>query len=299
MPQQTRGLGRGLGALIPAAGRGGEPEDGATASPGILEVPVGDIIPNPRQPRSQVVPESLAELAASIREHGVLQPLIVTRGRPTDRAPYQLIAGERRWRAAQQAGLAVVPVIIKEATPQQLLELALVENIQRADLNALEEAEAYKALIHDFKLSQQEVAERVGRSRVAVANSLRLLRLPEPVKGFLAHGELTEGHARALLGLDDEGQILAAAEQVTGRGLNVRQTEELVRRLLADQNAEPENADEPVAADPHTRRLEDAFRGALGTKVALTRGKRGGRLVISFYSDEELQTIYERIVGNE
>lgn len=301
MPQPTRGLGRGLGALIPQAGRAGEPpEEGTQPVPGILQVPVGDILPNPRQPRGKIAPESLSELAASIREHGLLQPLIVTRGRPTDRAPYQLIAGERRWRAAQLAGLPTVPVLVKEATPQQLLEIALVENIQRADLNALEEAEAYQALIEDFKLSQQEVADRVGRNRVTVTNALRLLRLPDTVKALLSEGELTEGHARALLGLDDDALIERAAEQVTQRGLNVRQTEELVRRLLAAQQREVEESDaEATPPDPLTRQLEDAFRGALGTKVALTRGRRGGRLVISFYSDEELQTIYERIVGNE
>ncbi len=301
MPQPTRGLGRGLGALIPQAGRAGEPpEEGTQPVPGILQVPVGDILPNPRQPRGKIALESLSELAASIREHGLLQPLIVTRGRPTDRAPYQLIAGERRWRAAQLAGLPTVPVLVKEATPQQLLEIALVENIQRADLNALEEAEAYQALIEDFKLSQQEVADRVGRNRVTVTNALRLLRLPDAVKALLSEGELTEGHARALLGLDDDALIERAAEQVTQRGLNVRQTEELVRRLLAAQQREVEESDaEATPPDPLTRQLEDAFRGALGTKVALTRGRRGGRLVISFYSDEELQTIYERIVGNE
>ena len=193
-----------------------------------------------------------------------------------------------------------MPVLVKEATPQQLLEIALVENIQRADLNALEEAEAYQALIADFKLSQQEVADRVGRNRVTVTNALRLLRLPDAVKALVSEGELTEGHARALLGLDDDELIERAAEQVTQRGLNVRQTEELVRRLLAAQQREAGEDDaEDVPPDPLTRRLEDAFRGALGTKVALTRGRRGGRLVISFYSDEELQTIYERIVGNE
>ncbi len=301
MPQPTRGLGRGLGALIPQGSRANEPsEEGTQPAPGILQVPVGEIVPNPRQPRGKIAPESLNELAASIREHGMLQPLIVTRGRPTDRVPYQLIAGERRWRAAQLAGLPTVPVLIKEATPQQLLEIALVENIQRADLNALEEAEAYHALIEDFRLSQQEVADRVGRNRVTVANALRLLRLPDAVKALLSEGELTEGHARALLGLDDDTLIERAAEQVTTRGLNVRQTEELVRRLLAaQQNEAAGEAEDAAPPDPLTRQLEDAFRGALGTKVALTRGRRGGRLVISFYSDEELQTIYERIVGNE
>ncbi len=297
MSAQSRGLGKGLDALIPSS----RIVDDAAAGPaGLLHVPVSDIVPNPRQPRTKMDPDSLAELAASIKEHGLLQPLIVTRALPTARAPYQLIAGERRWRAAQQAGLNIVPVLLKEATPQQFLELALVENIQRSDLNPLEEAEAYQALMSDFSLNQQHVAERVGKSRVAVTNTLRLLRLPERVKVLLADGVLSEGHARALLGLPDDEAILQAAGVVVSRGLTVRQTEDLVRRLAeakSDAEHEGSDADDPDRAN--TRQLEEAFRGALGTKVALTRGRKGGRLVISFYSDEELQTIYERIVGAE
>ncbi len=297
MNTQTRGLGRGLGALIPSTSQ----EDARSERPaGVLELAVSDIIPNPRQPRTHMDSESLAELAASIKEHGLIQPLIVTRAQPTERAPYQLIAGERRWRAAQLAGLAVVPAMVKEATPQQFLELALVENIQRADLAPLEEAEAYHALMDDFKLSQQEVADRVGKSRVAVANTLRLLRLPDRVKTLLAEGALTEGHARALLALPDDATIMQAAEQVIARDLTVRQTEELVRRLAATALSTVHKPEEPADDDPdriYTQHLEDAFRGALGTKVALTRGRRGGKLVISFFSDEELQTIYEHIVG--
>jgi ParB family chromosome partitioning protein len=298
MSAQSRGLGKGLDALIPSSSG---VDDAAAAGPaGLLHIPVSDIVPNPRQPRTKMDPDSLAELAASIKEHGLLQPLIVTRALPTARAPFQLIAGERRWRAAQQAGLDIVPVLLKEATPQQFLELALVENIQRSDLNPLEEAEAYQALMSDFNLNQQHVADRVGKSRVAVANTLRLLRLPERVKTLLADGVLSEGHARALLGLSGDEAILQAAGVVVSRGLTVRQTEDLVRRLAevkAEAEHEISDADDPDHAN--TRRLEEAFRGALGTKVALTRGRKGGRLVISFYSDEELQTIYERIVGGE
>lgn len=298
MSTQTRGLGRGLGALIPPPGQG---EARTELSANILALAVTDIIPNPRQPRARVNDESLSELAASIKEHGMLQPLIVTRARPTDRAPYQLIAGERRWRAAQLAGLTVVPAVLKEATPQQFLELALVENIQRADLNPLEEAEAYHALMEDFNLSQQEVADRVGKSRAAVANTVRLLRLPDRVKALLAEGTLSEGHARALLALPDDNSILAAADQIVARDLTVRQAEELVRRLLAAATAaapETGSSDEEDDTDRlYTQRLEEAFRSALGTKVALTRGRRGGKLIISFYSDEELQAIYQRIVG--
>ncbi len=291
MSPQNRGLGRGLGALIPPA----EQPPAST----VLVVAVSSIAPNPRQPRTRMAMDELAELAASIREHGVIQPLIVTRAPADAHTPYQLIAGERRWRAAQLAGLAEVPVLVKEATSQQFLELALVENVQRADLNALEEAEAYHALIQEFGLSQADVAERVGKSRVAVANAVRLLRLPAPVKALLAEGSLSEGHARALLALSDDETLVRAAEQVIARDLTVRQTEELARRLAAVAQTEAEDVnDEPAAPpDAHTRSLEEAFRAALGTKVALTRGRRGGRIVISFYSDEELQAIYDHIVG--
>jgi ParB family transcriptional regulator, chromosome partitioning protein len=302
MSPQPRGLGRGLGALIPT----GPPPAPANAAEkpvaaGIRDVPVDNIMPNPRQPRSAIAPDTLAELAASIREHGVIQPIIVTHAPPTEKVAFQLIAGERRWRAAQMAGLETVPVLVKEATPQELLELALVENIQRADLNPLEEAAAFQSLVAEFGLSQQEVADRVGKSRVAVANILRLLRLPDQVKSLLVEGALSEGHARALLALDDDEAMIRAAGQVVTRELTVRQTEELARRLLVVADSAQAVVKEPCATDDpdisHTRRLEEAFRGALGTKVSLTRGRRGGKLVIHFYSDEELGSIYEHIVG--
>jgi ParB family transcriptional regulator, chromosome partitioning protein len=243
---------------------------------------------------------ALEELAASIRQHGLIQPLIVTHAPPGSSLPYQLIAGERRWRASQIAGLEEVPALIKEATPQQLLELALVENIQRADLNALEEAAAYHSLMTEFALTQQEVAERVGKSRVAVANAVRLLRLPEQVKILLAQGVLSEGHARALLALADDDAVLRAAQQVVARELTVRQTEELVRRLAAVPVPTPQDEETPDDPAPtQTRQLEDAFRSALGTRVSLTRGRRGGKLVVHFYSDEELHNIYEYIVGKD
>jgi len=306
MAAQTRGLGRGLSALIPLAGSvatdGAEDQGRAGKQTGILRVPVSDIMPNPRQPRTTMADDDLAELAASIRQHGVIQPLIVAHARPTDPAPYCLVAGERRWRAAQLAGLTEVPVLLKEATPQQMLELALVENIQRADLSPLEEAAAFQALIEEFRLTQAEAAEQVGKSRVAVANVLRLLRLPDPVKRLLAEGALSEGHARALLALGDDALLVAAAEQTVARELTVRQTEELVRRLqAAGGDQAPADATPPAdhPATSQTQQLEEAFRNALNTRVALTRGRRGGKLVIHFYSDEELQSLYEMIVGRE
>lgn len=278
---KRRGLGKGLGALIPTV------EDTAG---GVTQVPVSAITPNPMQPRIALDPEALAELATSIKEHGLLQPLIVTQQGPER---YQLIAGERRWQAARLAGLITVPVIVKEATPQQVLELALVENIQRADLNPLEEAAAFRQLVEEFELTQEQVAERVGKSRSAVTNTLRLLRLPVEVQQALTDGSIREGHARALLALPTPEAKVAALKMVLGRALNVRQTEELVRRLLAEPP--PEKPKE--SANPEIQALEQEFRGTLGTKVDLYKNRKGrGRLVIHFYSEEELQTLYDLIV---
>jgi ParB family chromosome partitioning protein len=277
-----RGLGKGLEALIPVA------EEPAR---GVSEAPVAAIQPNPMQPRTHLDPEALAELAASIDEHGLIQPLIVSQLGPEH---YQIIAGERRWQAARMAGLVMVPVIVKEATPQQALELALVENIQRADLNPLEEASAFQQLVDEFGLTQEQVAGRVGKSRVAVTNTMRLLRLPVEVKQALAEGTIREGHARALLALATPEAQVVALKAVTGKALSVRQTEELVRRLLA----EPPPPKERVPTSPETELLEQEFRDTLGTKVTLYRSKKGrGRLVVHFYSEEELQTIYDVIVG--
>ncbi len=277
---KKRGLGKGLGALIPVS------ETGPT------EVPSEAISPNPLQPRQRIAAEELEELAASIREHGLIQPLIVSQIADAEGQRYQLIAGERRLEAAKLAGLDEVPVIIREATPQEMLELALVENIQRADLNPLEQATAYRHLMDDFGLTQEQVAERVGKSRVAVANSVRLLRLPDEIKTSLAHGQITEGHARAVLGLDEADEQRALWKAILKRGLNVRQTEEMVRRLTA----EPKPKRPQAPSSPETRALEDDFREALGTKVQLFRSKRGGKLVIHFYSEEDLQALYDLMV---
>jgi ParB family chromosome partitioning protein len=280
MVMRRGGLGRGLDSLIPR-GPGG-----------VTEIPVDEIRPNPHQPRHRADPAQLAELAESIREHGVIQPIVVTR--PAGGTGYVLIAGERRWQAARLAGLERVPALVKEATPQQMLELALVENVQRADLNPLEEAAAYQQLIAEFGLTQDEVARRVGRSRSAVANSVRLLALPETVRAALASGEVSEGHARALLGAGDEADVLALYREVTVRTLNVRQTEELVRRrrLGGPRPALPSLG---PARDPERERIEAMFREALGTRVELIRSGKGGRLVIHFYDDEQLQAIFEAV----
>jgi ParB family chromosome partitioning protein len=279
--KSRRALGRGLDALIPAA----ESKAGAT------DVPTALVSPNPHQPRQSISEDSLAELVASIREHGVIQPLIVTQVGDG----FQLIAGERRWRAAQLAGLTTVPAIIKETTPQQMLELALVENVQRADLNPLEEAGAYRQLMDEFGLTQEEVAERVGKSRTAVANTVRLLRLPDDIQEALAGERISEGHARALLALPTarlQRQALAIIEE---RDLNVRQTEALVRQMQAEPKEPPPKSE----LSPQDQDAVDRFQQRLGTKVNLVRAKKGGRVVIHFYSEEELQAIYEAIVGDE
>jgi len=235
--------------------------------------------------------ETLQELAASIREHGLIQPLIVTQT-PDG---YQLVTGERRWRAAQMAGLHTVPVIVKELSERDKLELALVENLQRADLNPLEEAMAYQQLSEEFGLTQAQIAQRVGKSRAAVANAMRLLRLPDGVKRALVDGEISEGHARALLPLEEEALQMEVVERIRREGLNVRQVESLVRRLLATP---PEVRDKEARRSAHLTALENEFREALGTKVRLIREGKRGRLIIYFYSDEELQALYDLLVGD-
>ncbi len=275
------GLGRGLEALIPVG------EETA----GILEVPVGDIHPNPHQPRMLIRDDELVELALSIQTHGVLQPLIVIR----EGDGYQLVAGERRWRAAKLAGLPKVPVIVKDLAPQQTLELALVENLQRKDLNPLEEAGAYRQLIEEFGLTHEEVAQRVGKSRVAVTNTLRLLKATDAVKEALLNGRIGEGHARALLALEDPEAQVAALRIVLRQGLTVRQTEELVGRILQTRPSSPTAR----STAPEVRALEDRFQQALGTRVQVRPGRKGGRIIIYYYSDEELEGLYERLAGRD
>ena len=291
MAKEKRGLGRGLEALIPSVLVEGRPAGGPA------EVPISAISPNPRQPRHKQGPDALRELADSIREHGLIQPLVVTQAEGSlPGAPrYQLIAGERRWLAAKIAGLSRVPVVVKEATPQQSLELALVENIQRADLNALEEAQAYQQLVEEFGLTQERVSARVGKSRVAVTNTLRLLRLPDDAKAALMSGEITEGHARAILALESDDLQSQALRLILRLGLNVRQTEELARKLQSP----PPDKEPPPPPSPETKALQSRLEGALNTRVQLERGRKGGRLVIHFYSEEELESICSVLLGAE
>ena len=280
---RKRGLGRGLRALIPQ-GTGGQ-----------LEVDVDRIVPNPLQPRYMIDEAALGELAESIRQHGVLQPLIVTRGEGDG---YVLVAGERRWRAAREAGLRSVPIVVKDATPRQRLEVALVENLQRQDLNPLETAQAYRQLVEEHGLSREAVAERVGKDRSTVANALRLLQLPAEARDALARGAITEGHARAVLACTTPTDRRTLLEAIVEQGLSVRQAEELARRLNAGPGEAPrERVGRERSSD--VAALEDRFRQALGTKVQLFRGRRGGKLVVHYYSDEELQGIYDAICGTD
>lgn len=287
MAQRKGGLGRGLDALIQAqAGQAG-------GSGGVQEVEIDAIEPNPFQPRTDFDPEQLASLAASIREHGVIQPLLLAHN--DGPVPYRIVAGERRWRAARLAGLRTVPALIRDSTPRELLEVGLVENVQRADLTVIEEATAYRQLIEEFGLTQAEVAARVGKSRVAITNALRILDAPEEVRAAVAVGQITEGHARALLGLPLAVEQVAALQIVIARDLSVRQTEQLVREWREGRRRATR---EPAPPPPSLQRLEDQFRRALGTKVELRKGRSGGRIVIHFFTEEELDGIYRRIVGD-
>ncbi len=301
MAARKGGLGRGLSALIPAGGDSAEEVSRDERIP-VTEVPIDEVIPNPQQPRMVMDEDRLRELTDSVRMYGIIQPLLVTQETGQDGRPvYQLIAGERRLRAAKAAGLEMVPVTIRQTTSQELLEIAIVENVQRADLNPLEEALAFQRLREEFGLTQAEVAERVGKSRTAVANTMRLLDLPVEIRAAISSGDISEGHGRALLGLPDEARQVQLMEQVLKDGLNVRDTERIVREWTgapARPPRKPRLADRGL--ETVTTGFQEALQRSLGTKVALRRGARGkGTLTIHFYNDEELTGILERILGPE
>jgi ParB family chromosome partitioning protein len=296
-------------------------ENRDTRKSGLMMVSISSIVANPYQPRKHIDPDVLAELAQSIRENGLIQPPVVSlnpdfdpdyKGSPEDdaepvkkerKARYLLIAGERRWQASKLAGVTEIPVVIKEATPIQMLELALVENIQRADLNPLEEALAYRQLMQEFKLTQEAVAQKVGKSRAAVANSLRLFDLPQQILDAVYANKITEGHARALLMVHRTEDQYRLLHDIIAKQLSVRQTEEMARRLnaLAATEGHLSTEDKPrlSPAERETRELEDQFMHALGSRVSLSRSNKGGKLVIQFTTDDELETIYTKIVGAE
>ena len=279
-----RGLGRGLDALIPT-------NENHMRNGGPVDLLISQITRNPRQPRTRMDPQELADLAASIREHGVIQPVIVAQTDDPNR--YRLIAGERRLEATKLAGLATIPAIVRAPTSDQhLLELALIENIQRSDLSPLEAAQAYKHLADDFELSHDEIAKRVGKQRVTVTNTLRLLKLPPKAQEALAAGLIVEGHAKALLALPNAQAILAAMNTVIAKGLTVRQTEELARKLTGHKPARPGK----TRKSAEVVSLENNLRDSLGTKVAINRGRKGGTIVIHYFSDEDLNAIADRLL---
>lgn len=283
--RRSGGLGRGLAALIPQRPAG---------SAGVSEIPIALIGRNPYQPRQRMDEEELRELARSIAEHGLLQPIVVTETLDG----YQLVAGERRLKAAELAGLDRIAAVVRQVVLREQLELALVENVQRADLNAIEEAHAYRQLADDFGLAHEEIARRVGRSRPAVTNRLRLLELPAEVQQAVIDSDISEGHARALASLERRDQQLELLAVVVARGLSVRQTEDLARRLKEQPVSVDPTTSAPPTADPELERLEAELRDALGTKVSVSRSRQGGRIVIEYYGPDDLARLFERLVAS-
>ncbi len=280
MTDKRRGLGRGLSALLPA-------------DEGVRALPIDKLQPSRQQPRSSFDDGGLDDLAASIRAQGVIQPLIVT---PSGAGGYTIVAGERRWRAARRAGLKVVPVVVRQVRDdRQQLELALVENLQRADLNPMEEAEAFRSLQESFGLSHEEIAERVGRARPAVTNTLRLLKLPSAVQDMLRSGQLTAGQARPMLALDDPEAILRMAERAVTEGLSARALEALAGAALARTGVRKKR--KPKPAEPHAAAAAERLTQLLQTKVAIDRRRRGGQIRIQFHSEEELMRLYDLLAA--
>ncbi|MBV9772740.1 MAG: ParB/RepB/Spo0J family partition protein [Gemmatimonadetes bacterium] len=302
-PRLGKGLGALLGEYLPAEQEGGA----AAPQDGLRTIAIARIAPNPFQPRREFAPEQLAELEASIRENGLLQPLVVRPRTATtpEGAEWELVAGERRWRAVRRLGWTEVPAVVKEIDDRAMLVLAIVENIQRAELSPLEEAAGYRQLIDDFGFTQQEVAESVGKDRSTVANLLRLLQLPASVQGMVNRGELSMGHARAILGLPDERQMADLAREAVESGLSVRAVEERVRTERTPAAAAPAGGPRAGAAaerpaDPHVRHLEEELQRALGTAVRIrVSGGRAGRIEIPFYNADDFDRVLELLLGAE
>jgi ParB family chromosome partitioning protein len=284
MVEKRPALGRGLSALIPDSPA---PAPAASADRS-LEIDTDLLRPNKFQPRTNMDEEGIEELSRSIRANGIIQPILV---RKVD-TRYEIVAGERRWRAAQRAGLLKVPVLVRDVPEDKLLAVALIENIQREDLNPIEEAVAYRRLLDDFQLTQEQIAEAVGKDRSSIANYIRLLRLPQEVRSNVASNGLSMGHARALLALGDESAQLRLSREIVARGLSVRETEALVKKAGTPADVK---AEKPV--DVHTRAAEDKLRLALGTRTRILRKGKGGRIEIDFVSEGELQRLYERLTG--
>jgi ParB family chromosome partitioning protein len=280
MVEKRPALGRGLSALIPDAPAAPQ----ASARP--LEVDIDLLRPNPYQPRATMDDGRIEELARSIRSNGLIQPIVV---RKVD-GVYEIVAGERRWRASQRAGLLKVPIVVRDIPREQLLAAALIENLQREDLNPMEEAQAYRRLADEFHLTQEQIADAVGKDRSSIANTVRLLRLPHELRENVAAGTLTMGHARAILGLADEAAQLRFGREVVAKQLSVRETEVLVKKTLQSDTTRAK-----PAKDVHTRAAEERLRFALGTQVRIVRKKTGGRIEVDFGSEDELQRLYEQL----
>ena len=290
MPDKRPALGRGLNALIPSAAPPPLPAPHAPPRDAHRphELDIDLLVPNPRQPRAQIDEQPLEELAQSIRSNGVIQPILV---RPAG-DHFEIVAGERRWRAAQRAGLLKVPVVVRDVADEKLLQVALIENIQREDLNAIEEATAYRRLGDELGLSQEEIAAAVGKDRATIANYVRLLKLPIEVRQHVSSGDIDMGHARALLALSDEAAQRRIAREIVASKLSVRDTEALVRREGTPRVAPP-----PRKVDPNTRAAEEQLRLALGTRVRIVRRGAGGHLEVDFANEAELQRIFENLTG--
>jgi len=282
MADKRPALGRGLSALIPDA-----PAAPAAAADRTLEVDIDLLRPNRAQPRTAIDEGKIEELSRSIKSNGVIQPIVVRKAE----TGYEIIAGERRWRASQRAGLLKVPVVVRDVADDRLLAVALIENIQREDLNPIEEAQAYRKLSDDYHLTQDQIAEAVGKDRSSIANFIRLLKLPREIREDLGAGALSMGHARALLGLTDENAQLRISREIVSRNLSVRETEAMVKRGGAGAKAREE-----PQKDVHTRAAEDKLRFALGTRVRITRRGKGGRIEIDFHNESELQRLYETLI---
>lgn len=276
MAEKRPALGRGLSALIP--------DVPAPAAERALDVDIDLLRPNRAQPRTAIDEGRIEELARSIRSNGVIQPIVV---RKADKG-YEIVAGERRWRASQRAGLLKVPVVVRDIPDERLLAVALIENVQREDLNPIEEAQAYRRLADDYNMTQDQIAESVGKERSSVANFMRLLKLPREIRENVSAGAITMGHARALLALPDESAQLRISREVVSRGLSVRETESIVKK-----DAGPDKPREEGSKDVHIRAAEEKLRFALGTRVRIVRKGKGGRIEVTFQNEDELQRLYE------
>lgn len=283
MSAKKSALGKGLGALIPDTNNN---EDKEIESKNIIkEININIIVPNRDQPRKDFDEEKLTSLSESIKENGIIQPIVVVK----DKEFYKIVAGERRWRAAKMAGIKKVPIIEKKLNDKEVMELSLIENLQREDLNPIEEAEAYKKLIEEFNLTQEAISSKVGKSRPVIANSLRLLNLHDKVKQYIIESTISVGHGRLLLEISEKEKQFEAAKKIIDDGLNVRQTEKLIKEILEKK----ENKKTPVKKDIYLKEMEDRLKNALGTKVFISKGKKKGKIEIEYYSQEDLERLIE------